>query len=236
MNKVALIKSLIADAASIPRERQTFFFKTGPGQYAEHDKFIGVKVPVLRKIAKAFSDLSLDDLENLMLSPFNEERLFALFVLILQYKGANKSNKEQICQFYLKHRQQVNNWNLVDASAHLLLGAHLWDKNRDILLSLAESEILWERRIAMVSTWYFIRKQDLEWTFRLARQLLQDPEDLMHKAVGWMLREAGKQDEGQLRHFLDQHAMLMPRTMLRYAIERLEADRRVFYLAIRRAN
>lgn len=235
MNKINLIKALVCDAASIPEEKQGLFFKMGAGQYAEHDKFIGVKVPVLRKIAKNFADLEFRDLENLISSPFNEERLLALFILIHQYQKADRLMREKIIQFYLDNIQQINNWNLVDASAHHLLGAHLWDRDRTFLLGLAESKVLWERRIAIVSTWYFIRQKDLEWTYRLAEQLMQDPEDLMHKAVGWMLREAGKRDEEQLMNFLKQRAIQMPRMMLRYAIERFDEHRRAFYLSLKKA-
>lgn len=231
MNKIDLIKSRIANAVSIPQERQTVLYKTGPGQYAEHDKFIGVKVPVLRKIAKDFIDLDLDELQLLINSAFNEERLFALFILISKYQKAEILGKEDYYQFYLKNIGQINNWNLVDSSAHHIIGAQLWDKDKSLLMNLAASSQLWERRIAIVASWYFIRKNNLTWTFKLSEYLLNDPEDLMHKAVGWMLREAGKKDEQQLINFLSQHAQNMPRTMLRYAIERLSDDQRIYYMA-----
>ena len=154
----------------------------------------------------------------------------ALFILVEQYKQGVQEVKDQIYQFYLNNLNQVNNWNLVDASAHLIIGAHLHQKNKQSLVVLAQSEILWERRIAIVSTWHFIRNNDLEWTFKIATFLLQDQHDLIHKAVGWMLREAGKKDQNQLIDFLEQYAQKMPRTMLRYAIERFPEPQRKAYL------
>jgi 3-methyladenine DNA glycosylase AlkD len=222
------IRSILHHKVSIPKERVTAFFKTGNGHYAEGDEFIGVSVPNLRKIAKDFTHLSLLDIQALLSSKINEERLLALFILIHQY--AKGTLKEEVYQFYLNNLQYVNNWNLVDSSAHLIVGAHLKDRDRSILLDLAQSAIMWERRIAIVATWHFIRQQDLEWTFRIADILLDDKHDLIHKAVGWMLREAGKRDLPTLQSFLDQHADKMPRTMLRYAIEKLSADERKAYL------
>jgi 3-methyladenine DNA glycosylase AlkD len=224
------IRSILPSKVSIPKERVGAFFKTGSGHYAEGDEFIGVSVPDLRKIAKDFTHLSLLDIQVLLTSTINEERLLALLILIGQYDKAQENVKEDIYQLYLSNLKYVNNWNLVDASAHLIVGAHLKNKDRNLLLTLAKSTIMWERRIAMVATWYFIRKQDLEWTFRIADILLDDKHDLIHKAVGWMLREAGKRDLSALVAFLDQHAAKMPRTMLRYAIEKLSLDQRKAYL------
>lgn len=206
----------------------TAFYKTGSGHYAEHDKFRGVNVPTLRKIARDFKDLSHDDIKVLIMSPFNEDRLLALFILIFQYE--TPSFKEECYQFYRKNLKYVNNWNLVDASAHLIMGEYLFKKERLLLLSLAASDSLWERRIAIVATWYFIRHNDLEWTFKISERLLNDSQDLIHKAVGWMLREAGKKDLSQLRDFLDRHISKMPRTMLRYAIEKFSESERRSYL------
>lgn len=219
-----------ADPASASNPR---FFKTGPGDYAEHDRFMGVSVPVLRKLAKTFEDLSLPDIKKLLQSPFNEERQLALFMLVDRYKTGSSTEKKRIYDFYLKHLCYVNNWNLVDASAHLIIGAELFNKNskdKTLLKSLAMSDNLWERRVAIVSTWTFIQNNDFQWTLKIAKQLLKDSHDLIHKAVGWMLREVGKKDAQVLTTFLDQYAPKMPRTMLRYAIEHFSADERKMYL------
>lgn len=224
------IKSLLKASSTIAEDRRSYFFKTGVGSYAEHDKFIGVPVPILREIAKKYPHLSLNELKQLLQSPINEERFLALIILAQQYHKANSDHKEELYQFYMSNLKHINNWNLVDASAHLIIGNHLFDKNRDVLNTLAQSNNLWERRIAIVSTWYFIRKNDLAWTFKIASLLLTDKHDLIHKAVGWMLREAGKKNTEELINFLDTHAPHMPRTMLRYAIEKFDEKQRVLYL------
>jgi 3-methyladenine DNA glycosylase AlkD len=216
---------------TVTNEQAKTFFKTGKGHYAEHDQFIGITVPNLRKISKHFAKASLPVIQSLLASKINEERLLALFILIGQYKKAEKPLQETLYQFYLKNLQYINNWNLVDASAHLIIGAHLWDKNRAILGKLAKSNILWERRIAIVSTWYFIKRDDLKWTLKISRYLLQDDQDLIHKAVGWMLRELGKRNEVELIDFLTNCAEVMPRTMLRYAIEKFPEAVRKKYLS-----
>ncbi|MFN9690686.1 MAG: DNA alkylation repair protein [Vampirovibrionales bacterium] len=203
------------------------FFKTGVGDYAEHDQFMGVTVPTLRKMAKSFASLSLDDLTVLLQSPFNEERLLALIILSNQYANAREEQKEAFYQFYQFHIKQINNWNLVDSSAHLIMGAYLFEKDRSVLLELAASPNLWERRIAIVATWYFIRKGDTTSTFEIAQRLLHDKQDLIHKAVGWMLREAGKKEEARLLAFLSEQAHRMPKTMLRYAMERLSLTQKI---------
>lgn len=230
MSRVKKIKLILKDAISVTPDRGSIFFKTGKGDYAEGDKFIGVTVPALRKIAKDFKDLSFSDLDLLLKSKINEERFFALIILVDQYTKASEQSKEDLYQFYLKNLKYVNNWNLVDYSAHLIVGAHLWEKDRKVLLELASSEVLWERRVAMVATWYFIRQNDLKWTFKIALLLQNDTHDLMHKAVGWMLREAGKRDQMKLIKFLDRYASKMPRTMLRYAIEKFPEEQRKSYL------
>ena len=232
MDSIFSIKKQLRDLASIPKEKQSIFFKTGFGHYAEHDQFIGVTVPRLRQLGKAYQNLTLEELHLFLESPFNEERLFALLILVDQYKKAGPQAKEKLYQFYLNNINYVNNWNLVDASAHLIIGAHLLGGNRALLFTLARSKILWERRIAIVSTGYFIRNDDLTCTFQLAKLLLKDSHDLIHKAVGWMLREAGKKDQSQLTVFLNQYAIEMPRTMLRYSIEKFpEVQRRAFLTA-----
>jgi 3-methyladenine DNA glycosylase AlkD len=230
MTNVIAIKILLQQSVTIPKERHSAFFKTGAGHYAEHDQFIGVKVPTLRVIARNYKDLPLPEIQVLLDSPINEERLLALFIVVAQYQKANDNLKNELYQFYLSNLKQVNNWNLVDASAHLIMGAHLLKRDRAILFLLAQSESMWERRIAMVSTWYFIRHNDLEDTFKLAEILLQDTHDLIHKAVGWMLREAGKKDQSTLMEFLEKHAHEMPRTMLRYSIEKFPEEQRKLYL------
>jgi 3-methyladenine DNA glycosylase AlkD len=230
VNQLLQIKDVLKNATSVLPDKAAAFFKTGIGHYAAGDEFIGVTVPNLRKIAKQFMCLALEDLQVLLESKINEERLLALIILTQQYQAAVSQDQETLYQFYLQNLKYVNNWNLVDTSAHLIIGAHLWDKDRSLLLELATSEILWERRISIVSTWYFIRKNDLAWTFKIASFLKCDTHDLIHKAVGWMLREAGKRDQAQLITFLDQHMREMPRTMLRYAIEKFPESMRKSYL------
>lgn len=234
MNLINQIQSALHSSITIAPSRASAFFKTEPGQYAEGDEFIGVTVPAVRKIVRSFRDAPLDVVQAFLQSKINEERLLALLILVEQYEKAkltaDTSKQAELYQFYLNNLQHVNNWNLVDSSAHLIVGAHLWDKDRSLLNQLASSENLWERRISIVSTWYFIRRDDLAWTFRLASKLLTDKHDLIHKAVGWMLREAGKRSEGELLKFLDRHAATMPRTMLRYAVERLPAGTRLEYM------
>src|SRR3990167_10954555 len=162
-NNLKQINSLLKKSSNNSGDKTAVLFKTGPGKYAEHDQFLGVPVPTLRKIAKDFLGLTLEELQKLLESKINEERLLALIILVTQYQKADNHHKERLYQFYLSNMQHVNNWNLVDASAHLIIGAHLYDKNRKPLLSLAKSEIMWERRISIVSTWAFIRKEELEW-------------------------------------------------------------------------
>ncbi len=228
MNTLEHIKSLLQQA--VIKEKNALFFKTGVGDYAEHDQFIGVNVPTLRTIVKDFQDLSLSEIQMLMSSPINEERLLALFILVHQYKKASKIVKNELFQFYLQNLNQVNNWNLVDSSAHLIIGDYLLTRDKDLLVTLATSDVMWERRIAIIATWYFIRHDDFTWTFKIAKILLTDNHDLIHKAVGWMLREAGKRDIHQLITFLDLYACRMPRTMLRYAIEKFPEQQRKSYL------
>jgi len=230
MNTVKDIQLLLQQSVTIPKEKAAYFFKTGIGDYAESDQFIGVTVPTIRAIAKKFPALSLESIQMLLESPINEERLLALCILTDQYKKADAQIKEQLYQFYLHNMRHVNNWNLVDASAHLIIGAHIFKSNRSSLIQLAQSKTMWERRIAIVATWYFIRNNDLTSTFTIALLLINDTHDLIHKAVGWMLREAGKRDQNALVTFLDLHASSMPRTMLRYAIEKFPEDIRKNYL------
>ena len=234
-----MIKTILAELQqfSTPiKKRKAVFFKTGPGEYAEHDQFMGVPTPRLREIAKRYRGLSLKLISKLLQSSVNEVRLLALMMLVEAYQKGNQSTREEVFQLYFSHKQYVNNWNLVDASAHYILGAYLYDYalNKKLLLSLASSEIMWERRIAIVSTWYFIRKNEFDWTIKISKILLSDKHDLIHKAVGWMLREVGKRDQARLLAFLDTHAVKMPRTTLRYAIEKLPLESRREYLQLAR--
>ncbi|MBP7190170.1 MAG: DNA alkylation repair protein, partial [Rickettsiaceae bacterium] len=211
------------------------FFKTGAGSYGSHDKFLGVKVPAVRKIVNTYyKSLSLEEIQTLISSEFNEERLFALLVLVKLY---NK-DPEKIYNFYIDNIHYVNNWNLVDLSARPIVGAYFADKkDKSYLLDLAKSKNLWERRIAIVSTWFFIAKcKKLNYTFEIAKMLFQDKEDLIHKATGWMLREAGKVDAPQLKLFLDENTQHMPRTMLRYSIEKFTDEDRKYYMTKPRAK
>jgi 3-methyladenine DNA glycosylase AlkD len=228
MTNILQITSKLSLSARSPSTTRRFF-KTGVGDYAEHDQFIGVSNPVLRSIAKEFHTLSIPEIQTLIESPINEKRLLALFILVNQYQKS-PFDKEACYQFYIKNLAHINNWNLVDASAHWIVGAHLMHGDKEPLLTLVKSDIMWERRVAIVATWYFIRHDSLEWTIKLAKLLCHDRHDLIHKAVGWMLREAGKRDQNVLIGFLEQYANTMPRTMLRYSIEKLSVDQRKIYL------
>ena len=234
-NPISKLQETIRKSVNIDEKFRGYFSKNGPGEYAEHDKFLGVTNPAIRAIAKENKDKTTKELQVLLESEYNEERFLALVILTEQYKKADPDQAEALYQFYLANMKHVNNWNLVDTSAHLIVGQHLLDKKRDILIELAQSNVLWERRIAMVSTWMFIRNNDLEWTFKLAELLLHDEHDLMHKAVGWMLREAGKKEVGPLLSFLDRFAMVMPRTMLRYSLEKLTAAQKNHYMKLKKA-
>jgi 3-methyladenine DNA glycosylase AlkD len=205
------------------------FFKTGKGQYGEGDVFLGITVPKQRKIAKKYLDLSLQDLSSLIKSKVHEERLTALFVAVYKYKKFQI--KKEIYQWYIKNDKQVNNWDLVDSSAPYIVGDFLKDKDRSILFKLAKSKNLWEKRIAILSTFAFINQGEFKDTFKIAEILLSDTHDLIHKAVGWMLREVGKRVSQKTEEvFLQKYYQKMPRTMLRYAIERFPEKLRQKYL------
>ena len=206
------------------------FFKTGKGQYGEGDIFIGVTVPDTRKIAKNYLQLELPQITILLESPVHEHRLIALLILVERFKKADDKIKTEIYKFYLKHTKYVNNWDLVDLSAHYIVGSYLFEKDKAMLYKLVKSNNLWERRIAIIATFAFIRKNKFQDTFKIAELLLQDKHDLMHKAVGWMLREVGKKDQRALETFLKQHYKIMPRTMLRYAVERFDEKKRKEYM------
>jgi 3-methyladenine DNA glycosylase AlkD len=206
------------------------FFKTGKGEYGEGDIFLGVSVPDQRIIAKEYEALSLPDVKHLLESDIHEERFSALLLLISKYKKGDEKIKEKIFRFYIAHTKRINNWDLVDVSARDIVGEHLLSRDRALLYKFARSKNMWERRIAIVATWAFIRRNDHADTLAIAELLFADTEDLLHKATGWMLREVGKKDVRVLREFLDTHATVMPRTTLRYAIERFSPDVRKSYL------
>ena len=222
-NIIRVIKEKIIESIDSTPEKVSIFFKKGPGDYAEHDQFIGIKVPTLRRIAREFMSISLENLTYFLESKVNEERLFSLIILTQKYQLAESNlAREEIYSFYMNNLNYVNNWNLVDSSAHLILGAHIFrSKDHVILENLAKSDDLWRRRISIIATLYFIRNSELDLTFKIAKLLQNDPHDLIHKAVGWMLREAGKKDEVRLINFLTENKTKMPNMMLRYASERL---------------
>lgn len=211
------------------------FFKTGPGEYGEGDVFVGVKIPPQRKIAKAHADLPLDEIDKLLASPVHEHRSVALIILTNRAKRAGIDEGEELYDFYLARTDRINNWDLVDVSCRDVVGGHLHAiGDCEPLGKLAKSEWMWDRRIAIVSTWTFTRAGNLAPCFAISELLLDDQEDLMHKAVGWMLREAGKKDEAALEAFLDENAPWMPRTALRYSIERMTPERRAYWRSQKR--
>lgn len=206
------------------------FFKTGPGEYGAGDIFLGIKVPAQRRVAREYKNLSLADIRFLLNNKIHEYRLTALLILLSQYKKASGRNQKKIVNFYLKNIRNINNWDLADLSAPNILGDYLLNKSRNILYKLAKSKNLWEKRISLISTLAFIRKEEFNDTLRLAEILLNDKHDLIHKAVGWMLREVGKRDRKILKIFLRKHYKAMPRVMLRYAIEKLNInEKRKFF-------
>ena len=206
------------------------FFKTGKGHYGEGDVFLGIIVPLQRKVAAKYKALSLSEVRQLLCSKIHEHRLTALFILIHQFKKADKIGKEAIVKLYLDNTKNINNWDLVDLSAPNILGEYLLNKDRKLLYKLASSSLLWDKRIAMLASFAFIRKNDFRNALNIAELLLKDKHDLMHKAAGWMLREIGKRDLKAEEDFLKKHYREMPRTMLRYAIEKLDDKKKKFYM------
>jgi len=230
----AALKRLHAIANSTDAKILQRFFRTGPGQYGEGDRFLGIRVPATRRLASEFGEMPLDQVERLLDSPWHEARLLALLLLNDAYERANSSGRTEVFRRYLRNTARINNWDLVDLSAPNIVGAHLATRPRATLDKLSRSRNLWERRIAIVATYHLIRIGEFDDTVRIARLLLGDVHDLIHKATGWMLREVGKRDRRRLEAFLDEHAHEMPRTMLRYAIERLPAEDRQRYMDARR--
>lgn len=226
--RAADVRAELGDLGDAERARSSArFFKTGIGEYGEGDRFIGVTVPAQRAVARRQRALPLSQIGVLLRSPIHEERLTALLILVEQYAAGTPEEQSERARFYLANAKRVNNWDLVDSSARDILGAHLVRRNRAVLRRLARSSCLWERRIAIIATFAFIAAGESKDTFQLAALLLDDDHDLMHKATGWMLREVGKRvSEDALRGFLERHATRMPRTMLRYAIERFPESER----------
>ncbi len=228
LQEVSRILRGLADPAIAKHSQR--FFKTGKGEYGEGDKFLGIRVPILRKQAKLYKNLSLTDIKGLMHSPYHEERLCALFMLVEKFSKGNPEERKTIFKLYLKHTKYINNWDLVDSSAHHIVGAYLERKDKQPIYKLAISKNFWERRIAMLSTFHQIKKNDFDDAIRIAEILRRDCEDLIHKAVGWMLREIGNRDIAIEKAFLKEHYKEMPRTMLRYAIEKFPEPVRKNYL------
>jgi 3-methyladenine DNA glycosylase AlkD len=207
------------------------FFKTGPGEYGEGDIFMGIKVPVQRSIAKQHLDLNFDELQNLIESSIHEERMAALMILVLRFPKSKPEEKDKIFKFYIKNSKNINNWDLVDLSAPQIVGGFLIDKDRKLLEKLAASKNLWEKRISILATFQFIKEKQFDTALTIAEKLLNDKHDLIHKAVGWMLREIGKRDLKTEEDFLKGRYKNMPRTMLRYAIEKFPEKKRKAYLS-----
>lgn len=227
----AVSRELRALAKPETAQHSQRFFKTGKGEYGEGDKFLGIRVPIIRARVKKFESISLDQSVKLLASKFHEERLCAVLMLVDQYSRANDEQKKRIYQAYLNNTRYINSWDLVDSSAHKIVGPWLQDRSRKPLFDLAVSTSLWERRISLISTFHYIRQNDFADALALSELMLDDGEGLIHKAVGWMLREVGNRDKKVEREFLADHYKSMPRTMLRYAIEKFPQPERKRYLA-----
>ena len=219
-------------ALSDAEKREIFpkFFKAGKGEYGEGDRFLGVTVPNIRAIAKLHKDISIEEIRELIQSEWHEVRLCALIIMVEKSKKKDEALRKELFNLYLSQTERINNWDLVDLSCRFIIGEYLLDKSRDILYQLAQSPLLWDNRIAIVSTYAFIRKGQLEDTYALSDLMMQHPHDLMHKAIGWMLREAGKRDSERLYDYVMSHRADMPRTMLRYAIEKFSTKERAILM------
>ena len=225
------LKKVLQDAGNKEKaEVCARFFKTGKGEYGEDDFFLGITVPEQRKIAKRYADLKMGDLRKLLLSKIHDHRSVALYILISQYDKANTKGKKKIFDFYLKNIENVNSWDLVDSSAPHIVGDYLFERNRAVLYQLAKSKNLWKKRIAILATYGFIRENQFEDALKISEILLNDKHDLIHKAVGWMLREVGNRNQKIEERFLKKYYRKMPRTMLRYAIEKFDENKRILYL------
>jgi 3-methyladenine DNA glycosylase AlkD len=233
MSKVEIIKGDLENLAN-PSKKEILqrFFKTGKGGYAEGDIFLGIVVPVQRQIAKKYYGIDLSEIEDLLNSKIHEHRLTALFILVDKFKKADQKEKKKIFYLYLKNTRHINNWDLVDLSAPNIVGNFLLDKDRSLIYKLARSANLWERRISVLATFEFIRNGEFEDIFKISEILINDKHDLIHKAVGWMLREVGKRiSEETEETFLKKYYKQMPRTMLRYAIERFDERKRMYFMS-----
>lgn len=219
-------------ALSDAEKREIFpkFFKAGKGEYGEGDHFLGVTVPNIRAIAKLHKNISIEEIRDLIQSEWHEVRLCALIIMVEKSKKKDEALRKELFNLYLSQTERINNWDLVDLSCRFIIGEYLLDKSRDILYQLAQSPLLWDNRIAIVSTYAFIRKGQLEDTYALSDLMMQHPHDLMHKAIGWMLREAGKRDSERLYDYVMSHRADMPRTMLRYAIEKFSPKERAILM------
>ena len=231
-----MLKNLKKDLQKLANSKKgkdlSRFFKTGKGEYGEGDIFLGIAVPDQRKIAKKYSELQLNKIQEFLSSKIHEHRLTSLFILISKFEKGNNKLKKEIFDFYLKNTRNINNWDLVDLSAPKILGAYTLDnpKEKRILYKLAKSKNLWEKRIAMLSTYSFIKEKQFDDAIKIAEILLNDEHDLIHKAVGWMLREIGNRNQAKEETFLKKHYKKMPRTMLRYAIEKFQKNKKEFYM------
>ena len=211
-------------------EHSAGFFKTGKGEYGEGDQFLGIRVPVIRQQVRRFRDAPERSVLAMLKSKYHEERLLAVLLLVDRYRRGDAATRQRVFEAYLANREQINNWDLVDSSAHLIVGPQLEDGDRGLLYELATADRIWDRRIAMMATYHYIRNDDYEDALKIATLLRDDQHDLIHKVVGWMLREIGKRDRDKEERFLQRHYRKMPRTMLRYAIEKLPEARRKAYL------
>jgi 3-methyladenine DNA glycosylase AlkD len=224
-------RALRAGADPLVASHHLRFFKCGPGEYGEGDAFLGVKLPALHALLKKYKSIEVAEAVALLQSKWHEVRLLALMILVHQYERGGEPEREAIYRAYLANTNRINNWDLVDCSAHKIVGAHLRERDNSPLFALAKSESLWERRIAIIATLDFIRRNQFVDTFLISEMLLGDRHDLIHKATGWMMREVGKRDQAVLERFLRKHSRVMPRTMLRYAIERFSPELRAKYMA-----
>ena len=226
----AIAKAFRKEANPEIARHSSRFFKTGKGEYGEGDMFLGIRVPVTRKYAREYREAPLDAVRKLLTSKYHEERLLAVIMLADKFKRGDAADRKKIYEIYTNHTTYINNWDIVDSSAHLIVGPYLQDKSRQELHTFARSEFLWERRIAIMATFHYIRNNEFDTALEISERLVHDTEDLIHKAVGWMLREIGKRDLKTEERFLNKHVKAMPRTMLRYAIEKFPEKKRKAYL------
>ncbi|MBI5037947.1 MAG: DNA alkylation repair protein [Candidatus Kerfeldbacteria bacterium] len=231
VTRAALLRELRLAASPRQAKIARWFFKTGKGEYGAGDRFTGIRVPVVRKLAKQYRELALVDAVRLLASTIHEHRMVALYIMIQQFDRGDRAIQTKIYRLYVKHRRQINNWDLVDTTAPNIVGTFLLNRPRTELYRLARSKMLWDRRIAILATYTYIRQGDFTDTLKIATLLVRDSHDLMHKAVGWMLREVGNRDQAAEEQFLKKYYRSMPRTMLRYAIEKFPERIRKRYLA-----